>query len=155
MAALVVAGFLAGCGGSATSGGGAAPSSTAPAGQASPTTAAPATAPPPTSTSAPPTPAATPSPTPPPPPAATQPPVSRTVTIAGLSFSPSAVTLPAGSTVTWTWSADVPHNISGSGFGSGSPGTAGNYSFRFSTPGVYAYQCDVHPAEMQGVVTVQ
>ena len=79
-------------------------------------------------------------------------------------FSPAALYISAGDTVTWTQVSGT-HNVNGTlatfpnnpvGFGNGA--TAGGtwtYSFVFTTLGQYAYQCDPHAAMgMVGTVTV-
>jgi plastocyanin len=87
-------------------------------------------------------------------------PTGPRVTIRDFSFSPSALTVKAGTTVTWgnsgpsthtttsdtmTW--DSPTLVSASGGdpygGGGTP--AGIFSFTFNTPGTYNYHCSSHP----------
>lgn len=142
---------------SVTAGATEAPSSTA-------TTAAVATA---TATSPGTQPTAT---TPPPPPTATSvPPTATTkpppapVSIAltdgpaRFSFSPSNVTVPAGTTVTWIWGGAAFHDVTGPGFGSTTK-ESGTYSFTFATPGTYNYTCTVHSSSqppMTGRIVVE
>ena len=123
------------------------PTSAATAAAPSPTTAAAPTAPAPTQT---PPPTQVPAPTP------RAQPAARSVAVAGLSFTPAALTVVAGSVVTWTWSGVDFHNVAGSAFDSGSPVTNGTFSFTFTTAGTYSYVCEVHTAAgMTGTVTVQ
>ncbi len=79
-------------------------------------------------------------------------------------FSPAALYISVGDTVTWTQVSGT-HNVNGSlatfpnnpvGFSSGSvAGGNWTYSFAFTTVGVYGYQCDPHAAMgMVGTVTV-
>jgi predicted extracellular nuclease len=78
-------------------------------------------------------------------------------------FSPAALFISAGDTVTWTQVSGT-HNVNGStstfssnpvGFGNGAPaGGTWTYSFVFTTTGTYAYQCDPHAAMMIGSITV-
>lgn len=72
-------------------------------------------------------------------------------------WSPSAVKVAPGGTVTWSWNEPVqPHNVSGTDFPlSSSASKAGSASYTFSTPGVYHFTCDIHPDTMTGTVTVQ
>lgn len=72
-------------------------------------------------------------------------------------WSPSAVKVAPGGTVTWSWNEPVqPHNVSGTDFPLSSAATkAGSASYTFSTPGVYHFTCDIHPDTMTGTVTVQ
>lgn len=89
-------------------------------------------------------------------------PVSSTVSVRNNSFSPGALTVPAGTTVTWQWAPTaVNHNVaptppgtepSGSGAPSSAPDT---YTHQFNTPGTYGYFCQVHGTSMSGVITVQ
>ena len=71
-------------------------------------------------------------------------------------FAPAALTIAAGSTVTWTNSDDEPHTVvSESGlFRSGALDTNESFSYRFDKPGTYRYACSIHP-RMVGTVVVQ
>lgn len=91
-------------------------------------------------------------------PAPTQAPSSpaRSVAVAGFSFSPSVLAAPVGTVVTWTWSGDDYHNVSGAAFSSGGPAQSGKFSFTFTASGTYSYACEVHSAAgMTGTVTIQ
>jgi len=78
------------------------------------------------------------------------------VTIQNLAFSPAALTVPAGTTVTWTNQDTTVHNVtSNTGlFESGQMSRGSNFSHTFSDKGTFAYHCSIHP-EMTGTVTVQ
>ncbi len=78
-----------------------------------------------------------------------------TVTIQNFAFSPASVTVPAGTTVTWTNHDAASHQIaSDTGAFEGSPiGQGSSYSFTFNTPGSYPYHCAIHPY-MKGTITV-
>jgi plastocyanin len=71
-------------------------------------------------------------------------------------FAPTALSVAAGSTVTWTNSDDEPHTVvSESGlFRSGALDTNESFSFRFDKPGTYRYTCSIHP-RMVGTIIVQ
>jgi plastocyanin len=71
-------------------------------------------------------------------------------------FAPTALTVKAGSTVTWTNKDEEPHTIvSDSGlFRSGAIDTNESFSFRFDKPGTYHYACSIHP-RMVGTIIVQ
>ena len=71
-------------------------------------------------------------------------------------FAPTALTVKAGSTVTWTNKDDEPHTVvSDSGvFRSGALDTNESFSFRFDKPGTYHYACSIHP-RMVGTIVVQ
>jgi plastocyanin len=76
--------------------------------------------------------------------------------------NPAVDTVPAGTTVTWTWTAtgSTPHSVrsmSTPGFTS-SPITSGDgqtYTVTFTTPGTYPYDCAVHQSAMTGTIVVQ
>lgn len=84
----------------------------------------------------------------------------------GNRFVPDEVTIPAGTTVTWTW-VDGGHNVNHEVFvggardqaRSGAPVNApAAYSFRFITPGTYRFFCEVHgtiDSGMHGTIVVQ
>jgi plastocyanin len=81
------------------------------------------------------------------------------VDIPGHSFSPADITVPVGTTVTWTNHDKDPHtatNDDGSAvtFDSGMLTTGKSFSFTFSTAGKFPYHCTFH-SEMHGTVTVQ
>jgi plastocyanin len=71
-------------------------------------------------------------------------------------FSPPAVQVAVGQTVTWTWvSGATAHNVTFSdGTASGDKTSGGSYSRTFNTAGTFSYHCTIHPG-MTGSVTVQ
>ncbi|MEV5649043.1 plastocyanin/azurin family copper-binding protein [Nocardia sp. NPDC052254] len=81
-----------------------------------------------------------------------------TVDVHKMKFSPDAVTVKVGETVTWKFSDKVPHAVQGIGdsaMGINSPiFDNGEWSYTFSVPGTYRYLCPLHP-EMRGTVTVE
>ncbi len=87
-------------------------------------------------------------------PAAAEEPV---VLIQEYAFSPAAITVPVGTTITWTNADVAPHtatNIEGIPiFDSELIVTDGAYRFTFTAPGTYPYFCNYH-AFMRGVVIV-
>lgn len=69
------------------------------------------------------------------------------------AFRPEASTVPAGTTITWSWpEGSIDHNVVGDGFSSPIQ-RAGTFAHRFAEPGSYAYQCTLHPG-MDGSVAV-
>ena len=80
------------------------------------------------------------------------------VKIDNFSFSPQALTVAVGTTVTWTNRDDIPHTVVSTddpkAFKSKVLDTDEKFSFTFTKPGSYAYFCSVHP-KMTGKVTVQ
>jgi plastocyanin len=71
-------------------------------------------------------------------------------------FAPTSLTVPAGSTVTWTNRDEEPHTVvSDIGlFRSGAMDTNESFSFKFDKPGTYHYACSIHP-RMVGTILVQ
>lgn len=76
------------------------------------------------------------------------------MSLEAIVFSPAAVTIRAGGSVTWVWANRTYHNVSGQGFSSETMNT-GPFSHTFASPGTYAYSCEVHPETMRGTVIVQ
>ena len=70
-------------------------------------------------------------------------------------YSPSALTITAGDTVTWTNNGTVPegHTVTGDGFDSGTLSNGETYSHTFTSTGTFSYVCTLHPF-MKGSVTV-
>jgi len=70
-----------------------------------------------------------------------------------LRFSPPAIQVPAGTTVTWHFDdGAVPHNVTGTGFASPNLKQT-TWSRRFPTAGTFTYRCTLH-ANMVGRVVV-
>ena len=79
------------------------------------------------------------------------------VKIDNFSFGPATITIPAGSTVTWTNSDDVPHVVTSDDnkmFKSKALDTDDHFSFTFTKPGTYNYYCAIHP-KMTAKIVVQ
>ena len=80
---------------------------------------------------------------------------SNAVSVGDNYFAPAATTVPAGTTVTWTWSGSVIHSVTfDDGTGSATQAT-GTFTRTFTAAGTYAYHCAVHGAAMSGSVKVQ
>jgi len=71
-------------------------------------------------------------------------------------FEPAAITVPDGTTVTWTNSDNFTHNVrlldDGGDTLEIAPGES--VSFTFSGVGEHRYDCSFHPNDMNGVVVV-
>jgi plastocyanin len=80
---------------------------------------------------------------------------SLDVAVDNFSFTPVAISVPVGSTITWTNRDDVPHNIVSTERKFKSPilDTEEQFSHRFDAPGSYPYFCSLHP-RMTGTVVV-
>jgi plastocyanin len=89
------------------------------------------------------------------------------VSIAGLAFQPSTITVAVGDTVTWTVTESIgaQHSVTSgkpggadvgkefdSGFGLQNNGES--YKFTFQKAGTYDYFCQVHPTQMTGQIVV-
>ena len=87
---------------------------------------------------------------------AESPPVPTVVMAKDFMFAPVALTIAAGSTVTWTNKDQEPHTVvSVDGlFRSGALDTNDSFSFKFDKPGTYRYACSIHP-QMIGTIVVQ
>lgn len=78
------------------------------------------------------------------------------VFIQNMAFSPSSITVNAGTTVKWTNKDNMLHSVTSntSVFDSGDMNLNSIYSYTFTTVGTYSYHCKFHP-EMTGIVTVK
>jgi plastocyanin len=79
------------------------------------------------------------------------------VRIANFTFSPREVTVPVGTTVTWTNHDDVPHvvaSVDDEFKKSGALDTGDSFSHRFTTAGTFVYFCSIHP-HMTGKILVK
>jgi plastocyanin len=88
---------------------------------------------------------------------ASTPAAGASVTIANFAFDPAEITVPVGTTVTWTNQDDVPHTVTSDDkktFGSAGLDTGDTFQFRFTKPGTYGYFCSIHPM-MTGKVIVK
>jgi plastocyanin len=89
--------------------------------------------------------------------ASNQPSAANTaVKIDNFVFGPQALTVPVGTTVTWTNNDDIPHtSVSTQGaFKSKVLDTNEKFSYTFTKAGTYPYYCSIHP-KMTGTVVVQ
>lgn len=91
------------------------------------------------------------------------------VTLQLIAFKPEAVSIPAGSAVTWTNKDTAVHTVTsgsveqGSGavtahsdgvFDAGELAKDKTFSHTFASAGTFTYFCNFHPATMRGQVTV-
>jgi plastocyanin len=80
------------------------------------------------------------------------------VKIDNFSFGPATITVPTGTTVTWTNRDDIPHNVVSTDkdkvFKSKVMDTDEKFSYTFDKAGKYPYFCSIHP-KMTGTVVVQ
>jgi plastocyanin len=76
------------------------------------------------------------------------------VTIADFSFSPSSLSVPAGTTVTWTNNDSTAHTVTlddGSA-SSGDIATGSTFQHTFTAAGTYTYHCKIHPTMTATIV---
>src|ERR1700689_1057126 len=78
------------------------------------------------------------------------------VKIDNFVFGPQTITVPVGTTVTWTNADDIPHtSVSTEGvFKSKVMDTDEKFSYTFTKAGTYPYYCTIHP-KMTGKIVVQ
>ena len=71
-------------------------------------------------------------------------------------FTPRTLTVNRGSTVTWKFNADLPHNVTDDrgAFASETLGKGDEFHRTFETAGVFYYYCTIHHG-MQGTLTVR
>src|SRR5215218_10058038 len=77
------------------------------------------------------------------------------VQVIDFAFEPGTITVPAGTTVTWTNTGSRPHTVTADdgSFDSGRLDPGEQFSQTFDQPGTFAYHCGFHP-EMQGSIVV-
>ena len=75
-------------------------------------------------------------------------------TIADFSFSPAALTVTAGTTVTWTNTGSAPHTVTADdgSFASDSLSKGKTFSQAFPTAGTFTYHCSIHRQMTASVV---
>jgi plastocyanin len=81
-------------------------------------------------------------------------PGANEVFISGSAFTPEIITVAANTTITWTNKDAMTHTVtSNSGvFSSGNMAKNATFSFKFTTPGTYAYHCALHSTMTATVV---
>jgi plastocyanin len=81
---------------------------------------------------------------------------ANTIVIKNYAFSPSTMTVPKGTVVTWTNSDGVGHSSTSDNgnWDTGIIQTGGSATARFDSAGTFSYHCSVHPM-MKASITVQ
>jgi len=75
--------------------------------------------------------------------------------IVNFEFTPTAMTVTAGTSITWTNTADRPHTVTDRGGTFDNliaPGA--NATVSFTVPGTYHYFCRINPSKMNGIIIV-
>ena len=77
------------------------------------------------------------------------------VSVNNFAFTPQNLAAKVGTTVTWTFSDSVAHNVTESNnvFKSDDLTGGKTYTFTFAKAGKYSYICTIHP-QMKGTVTI-
>ncbi|HEY8693745.1 MAG TPA: cupredoxin family copper-binding protein, partial [Chloroflexota bacterium] len=80
---------------------------------------------------------------------------TNTVSIRGFDFKPAAITIPAGTTVTWTNKDIEQHTVTArdKAFNSDVVNNDKTFAYTFSKAGSFEYFCLIHP-HMVGTVVV-
>ena len=71
-------------------------------------------------------------------------------------FTPAALSIRVGTTVTWKNMSSAPHTVTsddGTTFDSGTLVVGGTFRFTFKTAGTFSYHCNIHPY-MRSVIVV-
>jgi plastocyanin len=80
---------------------------------------------------------------------------SSSISVSNDRFTPSATTVPSGTTVTWTWAQGATdHNVTFDDGTHSATQRTGTYARTFSSAGSFPYHCTIHSG-MNGSVTVQ
>jgi len=84
---------------------------------------------------------------------------ANTITIKDFAFSPAALTVKTGTTVTWVNDDSAPHTVvSDDGapvpFTSAQLATGASFQQTFTQAGTYPYHCSIHPS-MKGTIVVE
>jgi plastocyanin len=81
---------------------------------------------------------------------------ANTINLSGSSFSPSTLTVKAGTTITWNNNDNIAHTVTADdkSFDSGSLAAGKTFVKTFSTAGSFAYHCNFHSG-MKGTIVVQ
>ena len=82
----------------------------------------------------------------------------NTITISNYMFSPAALMVKKGTTVTWKNADIARHTVTADQVNTNAPesmffGKGESYAFTFAVPGTYTYHCEPHPY-MKATVTV-
>ena len=88
---------------------------------------------------------------------------STNVNLKHFAITPAKLKIRAGTKVTWHWldGSEGTHTVTSKAekhdlrFRDSRLKTTGTYTVRFTKPGVYYYECSVHPLTMQGVIIVK
>ena len=77
------------------------------------------------------------------------------VAVVDFAFNPTALSVKAGTTVTWTNTGSTTHTVTADdgSFDSGDLSASGTFSQAFATAGTFTYHCKIH-SSMKATITV-
>jgi plastocyanin len=80
---------------------------------------------------------------------------SNKINISGYAFVNNSITVPSGTTITWTNNDGVAHTVTADGgsFDSGNIASGATWSHTFSATGTFTYHCSYH-TYMKGTVVI-
>jgi plastocyanin len=89
-------------------------------------------------------------------PAAASTQAGQAVTIVNFDYQPDQLSVPLGTTITWTNTSDRPHTVTDRGgtFDTDPILPGATATVTFSTPGTYHVFCRINPSKMNGIITV-
>jgi plastocyanin len=84
--------------------------------------------------------------------------LSFVIQVSDNTFTPSTLTVPSGTSVTWQWSGKNEHSVVGN-FGAGQVSSPehkgrGEFSLALHAIGTWHYHCGVHGQAMSGTIVV-
>ncbi len=79
---------------------------------------------------------------------------SNEIAISNFAFNPGSLTVPVGTTVTWTNNDSVTHSVKSGTFSSPALAPGDTFQQTFNTAGTFKYSCSIHPS-MTGTIIVQ
>ena len=80
--------------------------------------------------------------------------LANTIIAKNFAFSPSELTVSAGTEVTFQNDDSTTHTFTGDGFESGNVSPGNSFKFTFNTAGTFNYHCSIHPM-MTGKIIVK
>lgn len=80
--------------------------------------------------------------------------VAAEVEIRDFSFVPNTITIPKGTTVTWTNRDTAPHTVTADSFNSGTLNQGQVFTNTFNQAGTFEYRCTIHSSMPHGKVIV-
>ena len=84
-------------------------------------------------------------------------PAANSVEIKSMAFTPAALTVKVGQTVTWTNQDQFAHTVTSDAgeFKSGNLAKGGTYTFTFTKAGTYTYHCNIHTSMKAKVIVTE